>query len=69
MKKEVWLDSFKVVYPVTLGFIPLGIACGMVLYDAGFSPLGIGLMSFLVYAELRSLWWLQCWLWVRPCRL
>lgn len=50
MKKEVWLDSFKVVYPVTLGFIPLGIACGMVLYDAGFSPLGIGLMSFLVYA-------------------
>ncbi|MGX7418682.1 AzlC family ABC transporter permease [Carnobacterium gallinarum] len=50
MQKKVWLESLKVIYPVTLGFIPIGFACGMVLYDAGFSPLAISVMSFLVYA-------------------
>lgn len=50
MKKEVWLKSLKTIYPVTLGFVPIGFACGMVLYDAGFSPLAISVMSFLVYA-------------------
>lgn len=50
MKVQDWRAGFKVIYPVLLGYIPLGLACGMLLHDAGFSTLAILLMSLLVFA-------------------
>lgn len=40
----------KASMPIMASYIALGLACGIVLYDAGFSVLAIFLMSLLVYA-------------------
>lgn len=50
MKRQDWQDGFKIIFPVMLGYIPLGLACGMLLYDSGFNIMAIFLMSLLVYA-------------------
>jgi len=50
MTKKDWLEGFKQIIPVAASYIPLGIACGMALQDAGFSSVGIFLLSLLVYA-------------------
>ncbi|MEG0442434.1 MAG: AzlC family ABC transporter permease [Carnobacterium sp.] len=50
MERQVWQAGFKSIYPVLIGYIPLGMACGMLLYDAGFSIPAIFLMSLLVFA-------------------
>lgn len=50
MEKEAWSKGFKIVFPVMLSYVPLGMACGMLLYEAGISVFGIGLMSILVFA-------------------
>lgn len=50
MQKRDWVDGFKVIYPVMVGYVPLGLACGMVLYDAGFSAFEILMMSLFVFA-------------------
>lgn len=44
------LSGIKASTPIMASYIALGIACGIVLYDAGFSVLYIFLMSFLVFA-------------------
>jgi len=49
MKKQDWLDGLKVIYPVIISYVPLGLAGGMVLYDAGFNAPTILLMSLLVF--------------------
>lgn len=49
MKKQDWLDGLKVSYPVIISYVPLGIAGGMVLYDAGFNAPTILAMSLLVF--------------------
>lgn len=50
MGKAVWTEGFKKIYPVMISYIPLGLACGMLLYDAGLGLFGIFLMSLLVFA-------------------
>lgn len=50
MKKEIWTEGFKKIYPVMISYVPLGLACGMLLYDTGLSLIGIFLMSALVFA-------------------
>ncbi|SEK62810.1 4-azaleucine resistance probable transporter AzlC [Carnobacterium iners] len=50
MKRKDWQDGLKIIFPVMLGYIPLGLACGMLLYDSGFSISAISLMSFIVFA-------------------
>ena len=50
MKRKDWQDGLKIIFPVMLGYIPLGLACGMLLYDAGFDIVLILLMSLLVFA-------------------
>ncbi|MCA9765688.1 MAG: AzlC family ABC transporter permease [Carnobacterium sp.] len=50
MKRKDWQEGFKIIFPVMLGYIPLGLACGMLLYDSGFSISAILLMSLIVFA-------------------
>lgn len=44
------LSGIKASTPIMASYIALGVACGIVLYDAGFSVVHIFLMSFLVFA-------------------
>lgn len=50
MSREIIQSGVKVSFPVMVSYVVLGIACGMVLFDAGFNIIEIGLMSSLVYA-------------------
>lgn len=49
MQKQDWLTGLKVIYPVLISYVPLGLAGGMVLYDAGFNAPSILAMSLLVF--------------------
>ena len=48
-KNEIKQGLFA-AWPICLGYIPLGIACGVLAQKAGISPLQIGFMSLLVFA-------------------
>lgn len=50
MPKETVLNGVKASSPVMVSYIALGIACGIVLNDAGFGLIGILAMSLLVYS-------------------
>ncbi|HHU53580.1 MAG TPA: AzlC family ABC transporter permease [Clostridiaceae bacterium] len=50
MSRKDWLDGFKKIVYVMLSYIPLGLACGIALDKAGFSPFSVMIMSFLVFA-------------------
>ncbi|WP_423190018.1 AzlC family ABC transporter permease [Alkalibacterium sp. f15] len=50
MKNESVLSGMKASMPIMVSYLALGLACGIVLYDAGFNVLAIFLMSSLVYA-------------------
>ena len=43
-------DGAQAAWPVCLGFVPIGLALGVLARQAGFTPLDIGLMSLLVFA-------------------
>ncbi|WP_225743225.1 AzlC family ABC transporter permease [Marinilactibacillus sp. Marseille-P9653] len=43
-------SALKASAPIMITYVALGMACGIVLYDAGISILGISFMSVLVYA-------------------
>ncbi len=45
-----FLKGCKIAFPVIIGYIPLGFACGVVLQSAGLTVLQIALMSLLVFA-------------------
>ncbi|PRR83851.1 AzlC family ABC transporter permease [Clostridium vincentii] len=44
------LEGSKASIPICLGYIPLGIACGILCQKAGLSALQIGTLSLFVYA-------------------
>lgn len=50
MPKNTIVSGIKASAPVMASYIALGLACGVVLQDAGFSLLGILAMSLLVYS-------------------
>ncbi len=50
MNRETIVSGVKASSPIMVSYIALGIACGIVLYDAGFSVVQIFLMSLFVYA-------------------
>ncbi|SFC29920.1 4-azaleucine resistance probable transporter AzlC [Alkalibacterium subtropicum] len=50
MKNVTVMSGMRASMPIMASYIALGIACGIVLYDAGVSVLAIFLMSALVYA-------------------
>jgi len=43
-------DGIAAAWPICLGYIPIGLAFGVLAQKAGLSPWEIGLMSLLVYA-------------------
>ena len=45
-----WLEVLKVASPLCLSYIPIGLACGVVLHAAGFNTLLVGLISLLVFS-------------------
>ena len=47
---DILIKGLKAAYPIWLGYIPLGIALGVVAQKAGFSFLEIGMMSIMVFA-------------------
>ena len=44
------LQGLGAALPICLGFIPIGLAFGVLAGNAGLTPVEIGLMSLLVYA-------------------
>lgn len=46
MNQQFW----KYASPIVISYIMIGIVCGMVSYEAGFSVLQIGLMSLFIYS-------------------
>jgi 4-azaleucine resistance transporter AzlC len=43
-------DGLRAAWPICLGYVPIGLAFGVLAQKAGLSPLAIGLMSVLVFA-------------------
>jgi len=43
-------DGIRAAWPICLGYVPIGLAFGVLAQKAGLSPLAIGLMSLLVFA-------------------
>ncbi|WP_161878341.1 AzlC family ABC transporter permease [Alkalibacterium sp. MB6] len=50
MQKNTIMNGMKASLPIMVSYIALGIACGIVLFDAGFSLAAIFWMSLLIYA-------------------
>lgn len=48
--KAVWQETLKVAMPLCLSYIPVGLACGVLLQKVGFNGLYTALISFLVFS-------------------
>jgi 4-azaleucine resistance transporter AzlC len=48
--RSVLKDGIRASWPIGLGYVPIGLAFGVLAQKAGLSPLAIGLMSVLVFA-------------------
>jgi 4-azaleucine resistance transporter AzlC len=49
-RSTAFRDGLAAAWPICLGFIPIGLALGVLAQQAGLSPLATGLMSLLVFA-------------------
>ncbi|KXT75562.1 Branched-chain amino acid transport protein azlC [Streptococcus sp. DD12] len=49
MRTEEFWDGVRASIPTALGYVSIGIACGVVGASSGLSPLEMGLMSAIVY--------------------
>ncbi|MDE1549012.1 AzlC family ABC transporter permease [Jeotgalibaca caeni] len=49
MKREDWQAGFKTILPVCISYLPIGLACGVLLQQAGFNHWSALLMSLFVY--------------------
>ncbi|MEX2805499.1 AzlC family ABC transporter permease [Streptococcus sp. H31] len=49
MQEKGFRDGVKASFPTALGYVSIGIACGVVGASSGLSPLEMGLMSVIVY--------------------
>ncbi len=49
-KAAILKDGLRAAWPICLGYVPIGLAFGVLAQKAGLSPLAIGLMSVLVFA-------------------
>lgn len=52
MKKDEprWRHTLSVSMPLNLSYVPIGVACGILLHAAGFNPLLVVLVSLLVFS-------------------
>jgi len=48
--KRIFMPGLTASWPICLGYIPIGLAFGVLAGKAGLSPLEIGLMSLIVFA-------------------
>lgn len=48
--REIGLQGLKAGWPICLGYVPIGMAFGVLAQKSGLSPQEIGLMSLLVFA-------------------
>jgi len=49
-RTSILKDGIRAAWPICLGYVPIGLAFGVLAQKAGLSPLAIGLMSALVFA-------------------
>ena len=49
-KSAPWLQALHAVMPLCISYIPVGLACGVLLQKVGFDPLLSGLLSILVFS-------------------
>ncbi|EOS7883689.1 AzlC family ABC transporter permease [Enterococcus hirae] len=49
-KSAPWLQALHAVMPLCLSYIPVGLACGVLLQKVGFDPILTGLLSILVFS-------------------
>lgn len=49
-RRDSLIKGGKAAWPISLGYIPIGLAFGVLAQKAGLGPLEIGLMSLLVFA-------------------
>lgn len=49
-RREVLREGFAAGLPICLGYVPLGLALGVLAQKAGLSPIYVGIMSTLVFA-------------------
>jgi len=49
-KESILRDGLKAGWPICLGYVPIGMAFGVLAQKAGLTPVHIGLMSLLVFA-------------------
>lgn len=52
MKKDEprWVHTLRVAMPLNLSYVPIGVACGILLHAAGFNPWLVVLVSLLVFS-------------------
>ena len=50
MPENQWRDGAKAAAPIAFGYLPVGLAFGVLAQRAGMTPVEAGLMSLLVYA-------------------
>lgn len=49
-RKSAFYGGMAAAWPICLGYAPIGLAFGVLAQKAGLTPLGIGLMSVIVFA-------------------
>ncbi len=50
MNNDQFRGGMKAAFPIALGYLPVGMAFGLLARNAGLTPSEVGLMSLLVYA-------------------
>lgn len=50
-RQKSWLfESIFAAFPICIGYLPLGLACGILGQKVGLTPFDVGLMSIIVFA-------------------
>lgn len=49
MKKEEWRTGFQAILPVCISYVPIGLACGVLLQQAGFNSIAVLMTSLFIY--------------------
>lgn len=50
IKASILRDGLRAAWPICLGYVPIGLAFGVLAQKAGLTPLAVGFMSALVFA-------------------
>lgn len=48
--KKSFVDGFKAAWPICMGYVPIGLAFGVLAQKAGLQPWQVGMMSLFVFA-------------------